>query len=103
MARPSPLITADELRRRVESDTEHLRVVDVRWYLGRPGDGRAAYTAGHIPGAIQLDLDADLADAAGFGAPGRHPLPTASAFAARLGAAGIGDESHGLLGEINPA
>ena len=69
-----------------------LRVVDVRWTLGQPGVGRAAYDAGHIPGAIHLDMDTDLADQAGFGAPGRHPLPDPVAFAARLGALGIGTD-----------
>jgi thiosulfate/3-mercaptopyruvate sulfurtransferase len=86
-----PLISIAELAALV--DDPRLRIVDVRWYLGKPGKGREAYEAGHIPGAIFLDLDEDLADLEGFGAPGRHPLPTAEAFAARLGAAGIGDDS----------
>ena len=35
-------------------------VVDVRWYLdGR--DGRAAYESGHLPRAVWVDLDRDLA------------------------------------------
>jgi thiosulfate/3-mercaptopyruvate sulfurtransferase len=67
-----------------------LRIVDVRWTLGQPGAGRAAYDAGHLPGAIHVDMDADLADPAGLGAPGRHPLPDPRAFTARLGALGIG-------------
>jgi thiosulfate/3-mercaptopyruvate sulfurtransferase len=67
-----------------------IRVVDVRWYLGRQGDGRTAYEAGHVPGAIFADLDADLAAPAGPG--GRHPLPDPSTFAARLGALGIGSD-----------
>ena len=66
-------------------------VVDLRWYLGRPGDGHRAYLEGHLPGAIFLDLDDDLADLAGYGAPGRHPLPTPGAFTARMAAAGIAD------------
>ena len=68
------------------------RIVDTRWYLGRPGDGRRAYDEGHIPGAIFLDIDGDLAVAPGPGLPGRHPLPDPAAFARRLEAAGIGDE-----------
>ena len=68
------------------------RIVDVRWYLGRPGDGRSAYEAGHIPGAVFLDIDGDLALAPGPGLPGRHPLPDPGVFARRLEAAGIGDE-----------
>src|SRR4029078_664242 len=93
----SPLISAKELQRLVEAEPGRLRIVDCRWYLGRPGAGRAAYAAGHLPGAIHLDLDDDLADIEGFGAPGRHPLPSPAAFAARLGAVGIGDE-HVVIG-----
>jgi thiosulfate/3-mercaptopyruvate sulfurtransferase len=63
----------------------------LRWYLGKPGAGRAAYEEGHIPGAIFLDLDDDLADHHGYGAPGRHPLPDPAAFAARMADAGIYD------------
>jgi thiosulfate/3-mercaptopyruvate sulfurtransferase len=65
-----------------------VRVVDVRWYLGRPGDGRRAYDVGHIPGAIFLDVDTDLVAPTGRG---RHPLPSPADFAARLARAGIGD------------
>lgn len=64
-----------------------LRVVDVRWYLGRPGEGRGAYDAGHVPGATFVDVDTDLVAPTG---PGRHPLPDPAVFAARLGALGIG-------------
>lgn len=62
-------------------------LADVRWYLdGR--SGRAAYRAGHLPGAVFIDLDAALA---GPPAPahGRHPLPDPDVFAAAMGAAGI--------------
>jgi thiosulfate/3-mercaptopyruvate sulfurtransferase len=85
------LISPEELAQHV--DDANLRVVDVRWYLGRPGDGRAAYEAGHIPGAIFLDLDEDLSDAQGHGAPGRHPLPRPVDFRRRLEAAGISSDS----------
>ncbi len=80
------LISVDELAAR--QGDPGLRIVDVRWYLGEPGRGRAAYDAGHLPGAIHLDLDDDLADLAA--GPGRHPLPDPGAFIGRLGAAGIG-------------
>jgi thiosulfate/3-mercaptopyruvate sulfurtransferase len=66
-----------------------VRVVDVRWYLdGR--SGRAAFEAGHLPGAVWLDLDAELSAPAGELA-GRHPLPSPAAFAAALGRLGIAD------------
>jgi thiosulfate/3-mercaptopyruvate sulfurtransferase len=92
MTRSSPLISAEELLALVARGAPDLRIVDVRWYLGRPGGGVTAYATGHLPGAIHLDLDDDLADLDGYGAPGRHPLPAPDVFAAELGAAGIGDE-----------
>ncbi|MEA2312970.1 MAG: thiosulfate/3-mercaptopyruvate sulfurtransferase [Solirubrobacteraceae bacterium] len=64
-------------------------VADVRWYLdGR--SGRAAYDAGHLPGAVFVDLDACLA-APASPAAGRHPLPEPAVFARGMQAAGIGD------------
>ncbi len=68
-----------------------LRIVDVRWYLAKPGGGRAAYEAGHLPGAIFLDLDEDLAAPTG---PGRHPLPDPRAFRERLQEVGIGSSDE---------
>ena len=85
---PGPLISADELHARLRG--ARVRVADVRWYLGKPGAGREAYGRGHIPGAIFLDLDADLSDEHGFGAPGRHPLPSPAEFARRMGELGFG-------------
>jgi thiosulfate/3-mercaptopyruvate sulfurtransferase len=64
-----------------------VRTVDCRWYLGGKR-GADAYAAGHIPGAVFADLDRDLASPPGSG-PGRHPLPSASAFAAFLARIGV--------------
>jgi len=85
----SPSVSPESLYARLGSPD--LRIVDVRWVMGSPGAGRVGYEAGHIPGAIYLDLDTDLAAAEG---PGRHPLPTPAAFRDRLEAAGIGDADH---------
>ncbi|WP_100500206.1 sulfurtransferase [Geodermatophilus chilensis] len=64
-------------------------LADVRWYLdGR--SGRAAYDAGHLPGAVFVDLDRRLAAPAEPGA-GRHPLPEPEVFAEGMAALGIGD------------
>ncbi len=81
-----PLIDVASLAERIDDPT--LRIADTRWYLGEPERGRAAYAAGHLPGAAYLDLDNDLSAPDG---PGRHPLPDPVAFARRLGALGIGD------------
>jgi thiosulfate/3-mercaptopyruvate sulfurtransferase len=65
-------------------------VADVRWYLdGR--SGRAAYDAGHVPGAVFVDLDRWLA-AHATPAAGRHPLPDPAVFADGMSALGIGDD-----------
>lgn len=48
-------------------------VLDVRWRLDRP-DGRPEYLAGHIPGAVWVDLEHELSSH-GDAAEGRHPLP----------------------------
>lgn len=61
-----------------------LRVIDFRWYLdGRRG--RDAYAAGHVPGAVFVDLE----EVTGETGPGRHPLPSAEQFAAVMRAAGV--------------
>jgi thiosulfate/3-mercaptopyruvate sulfurtransferase len=58
---------------------------------------RAAYEAGHVPGAVHVDPAADLsaigADAA---AGGRHPLPSDRHLEDVFGRAGIGPESFVL-------
>ncbi|MET7569076.1 sulfurtransferase [Streptomyces sp. NPDC005492] len=48
-------------------------VLDVRWALGDP-HGRDHYADGHIPGAVYVDLDTELA-APPSPEGGRHPLP----------------------------
>lgn len=65
------------------------RVLDVRWKLGGP-PGAQEYAAGHIPGAVYVDLDTELA---GHGLPtdGRHPLPTPEDFQDAVRGWGLGD------------
>ena len=70
-------------------DDPNVIVADVRWYLdGR--SGRDAYEAGHVPGAVFVDVDGVLAADPSTGA-GRHPLPDPGVFAGSLGRLGIGD------------
>jgi thiosulfate/3-mercaptopyruvate sulfurtransferase len=77
----SPLISPADLRASLGS----LTLLDAR--------PAAAYAAGHLPGAFSADLDRDLSTAQHAGHDpargGRHPLPTADAFAQWLGARGI--------------
>lgn len=79
----SPLISVAELAAALDTFT----ILDVRYKLGGP-PGESAYAAGHIPGAIYVDLDTELASPRQPG-DGRHPLPTAAAFAAAMRAKGV--------------
>lgn len=72
-------------------DDAGLVLADVRWYLdGRSGS--RAYEFGHLPGAVYVDLDRDLA-AVGSAGTGRHPLPTPQDFATAMSRLGIGNDS----------
>src|SRR5579862_5054747 len=65
-----------------------VTLLDVRWRLGGP-PGRELYAAGHVPGAVFVDLDRDLAAPPGPG--GRHPMPAAAGFEAAMRRAGVRD------------
>lgn len=88
-----PIITATELAGESAGQRPPV-LLDVRWQLtlakatgAAPFDGRAAYEAGHIPGAVYVDLDSELAGPPGRG--GRHPLPDMETFGAAMRRAGV--------------
>lgn len=78
-----PVIGADEL---AGLDPAPV-IADVRSY-GDGRDGREEYERGHLPGAVFVDTETDLA-----GPPtaegGRHPLPDPEAFAAAMRRIGV--------------
>ncbi|MFK8910400.1 sulfurtransferase [Streptomyces sp. YS-3] len=87
------IISASELADELAGDRPPV-LLDVRWQLSlakaagaAPYDGRAEYEAGHLPGAVFVDLDAELAGPPGAG--GRHPLPDVTAFGAVMRRAGV--------------
>jgi len=84
----TPLIDARDLAS-VLSTTHPPRVLDVRWKLGGP-PGLGEYERGHIPSAVYVDLDTELA---GHGAAtdGRHPLPSEADFRAAVRRWGLND------------
>jgi thiosulfate/3-mercaptopyruvate sulfurtransferase len=81
-----PLVSAAELVAALGSAAPPV-LLDVRWQLGGP-PGAEAYRAGHLPGAVFVDLDRDLADPPGAG--GRHPLPDPVRFQAAMRRCGVG-------------
>ena len=82
----SALVSVEELSRSLDE----VRVFDLRWSLTDPDHGVRAYQEGHVPGAVFVDLDRDLAAASG---DGRHPLPPVADFVATLGRLGIAPDS----------
>lgn len=71
------LIDAADLARRHGSG-ERIVLLDVRWRLG-DSRGREQYLAGHLPGAVYVDLEGELS-AHGEPTDGRHPLPEPEAL-----------------------
>ncbi|HEX9188159.1 MAG TPA: sulfurtransferase [Vicinamibacteria bacterium] len=84
------LVSTDWLARRLGEPG--LVVADVRWYLDPARRGRDAWRAGHVPGAVFLDVDLDLsAPGGGRGLPaGRHPWPSEEQVERVMGAVGVG-------------
>jgi thiosulfate/3-mercaptopyruvate sulfurtransferase len=83
-----PLIDVPSLVRTLRGGGVVL--LDVRWRLGGP-PGVEAYRRGHLPGAVFVDLDHDLA--APPGPEGRHPLPDRRTFQDAMRSAGVNQES----------
>ncbi len=82
---PGPLIDVESLSRELAADPVPI-LLDVRWRLAGP-PGLDSYRAGHLPGAVFVDLDTELAGPPGAG--GRHPLPEPAAFEAAARRAGL--------------
>lgn len=72
-ARDRVIVTPEALRRELAAGGGPA-LLDVRWTLAEP-DGRPAYASGHLPGAVYVDLETELA-APPSRERGRHPLPT---------------------------
>ena len=79
-----PLVEPAALAAALGSSTPPV-VLDVRWSLA--GSDHDAFRAGHVPGAVFVDLDAELTAPPGIG--GRHPLPGPAKLDGLLRRAGI--------------
>lgn len=87
----SPLISPDALKGL--SGDPQLLLVDSRFELTDPDWGHRAYAGGHIPGALFVSVEEELAAPRAPGS-GRHPLPSPEAFARLLGSWGFTDRSR---------
>ena len=76
-----------------------LRVIDATLFA--PGEGnspRADFEAGHISGAVYMDLDEIVDTSSGL----PHMLPTPEKFASRMQALGLGDGSRIVVYDNSP-
>ncbi|MFD3523779.1 sulfurtransferase [Streptomyces sp. NPDC058653] len=79
------IISASELADAIAGPRPPV-LLDVRYAPGAP-PGRPEYESGHLPGAVFVDLEAELAAPPGAG--GRHPLPDVAEFGAVMRRAGV--------------
>ncbi|MFP8884311.1 sulfurtransferase [Streptomyces mangrovi] len=91
----SPTQLARELTGSPSSPHTPPTLLDVRWEptgsLRPQGHGsprHPGYDAAHLPGAVYIDLDTELAGPVGEGT-GRHPLPDPQVFGAAMRRAGV--------------
>ncbi len=68
------IISTAELAKHL--DEQDWVVVDSRFLLANPTQGRMDYEKAHIPGAVYAHLDEDLSGPIVKGVTGRHPLPS---------------------------
>jgi thiosulfate/3-mercaptopyruvate sulfurtransferase len=82
-----------------ELGAPELRVIDATIFL--PGDGRdarAEYEAGHIPGAVHLDVE-EVSDSNN---PAPHMLSSEHKFASRMQSLGLGDGNRFVVYDNSP-
>lgn len=94
----SPLVSPQELA----ANPGTQKVFDIRWKLNDADAGRVAYSEGHLPGAVFVDLDLDLSDTEAPITSGRHPLPGPESFAHTLGRIGLQPADHVVVYDDGP-
>lgn len=88
MANYGILIEPAELLTLLEQHWERVVVCDCSFDLADPTAGLRTYEAGHIPGAVHLDLETALSGPK-TGSNGRHPLPSPEAAVETMRSIGI--------------
>lgn len=92
-----PLVSTEWLAS--ELGKNDLRIVDASLFLADHGrNARTEFEAGHIPGAVFMDLDEIVDTSSGL----PHMLPPAEKFASRMQALGLGDGSRIVVYDNSP-
>jgi thiosulfate/3-mercaptopyruvate sulfurtransferase len=93
------IISTDQLRQILGQPD--LVILDCRFDLQAPDQGKKDYTAAHIPGASYAHLDNDLSGRIEPGVTGRHPLPEPEKLAEKFSAWGIDDSVQVVVYDYN--
>lgn len=83
------MLTAEELEQKMKKDN-NLIIIDVRTKDEVHNNGKEAYEASHIQGAIFLDVKKDVTGDTSF-------LPEFETFAKKLGSLGVSDKANIVL------
>ena len=86
---PTPLVDIEWVK--AHRHCPEVVLIDCRFALANPEQGRQAYEQGHLPGAHYLDLDQDLSSPVQPHG-GRHPLPDFKQLVAKLEALGVSSQ-----------
>ena len=101
-----PIISVPELLRLIQhgdpGPQENVLVVDCRFSLADPGQGRREYETDHVPGAVYAHLDDDLSGPIIPGVTGRHPLPDPASLAVTLSRLGISPKTAVVAYDSGP-
>src|SRR5690625_1570300 len=81
------IVSPEWVNNQINTDTD-IAIIDVRFSLNEPNEGRELYEKTHIKGAFYLDLNEDLSSQPQKHG-GNHPLPDIDLLATKLGNIGI--------------
>ena len=88
------IISADDLKNNLSN--QNFIIFDCRCDIKDTGYGIKAYTEGHIPNSIFVDVDADLASEK-TSTTGRHPLPDVNILSEKLSQWGFSNNKQAII------
>lgn len=91
------IINVALLHELIEGELPRAVVIDCRFRLNDPEEGRRLYNSGHIPHSHYAHLDDDLSGIIVLGSSGRHPLPKVEDLSKKLGQWGISNNSQVIV------
>ncbi|MDN4473514.1 sulfurtransferase [Demequina zhanjiangensis] len=94
------LVTVEELAAELAGENPP-KVLDARWALTQP-DGRDEFAEGHVPGAVYVDMETELATH-GEPSEGRHPMPTRESLEESARAWGLDDGDRVVVMDGGPS